>query len=135
MNPLNDFLDGPKTIAGLRFRPVTMGSNAICEQLGLTLFTGSTKELIPQSDEEQEREAKQQIVAFTWLHSHPLPEVLAAIRNGTSDAAIQEFAFSLLPSHLPVIVAEINRISTASAAASIEVAPKPGGSDNGAPGN
>ena len=128
MNPLNDFIDGEKTIGGIRFRAFTIGSKAICEQMRLTMFTSGEV-----SDDAGESE--RQLIAFAWLHSEPLENVLIAVRKGTCDAAAQEFGF-MLPVHiLPAIIAEINRISAATAEAAVDVAPKPGGGKDNAPGN
>jgi hypothetical protein len=123
---MNDFLDGEKTIAGLNFRPFTLGSKAACEQMNLSMFlTGETG-----SDAEAER----QMVAFAWLHSAPLKTVLAALRNGTANECAQEFGFSVVISAMPELVAEINRISRAAAEASVDIMPKPGSKDD-SPGN
>lgn len=123
---MNDFLDGEKTVAGLKFRPFTLGSKAACEQMKLSMFlTGETG---------SESEAERQMVAFAWIHSAPLKTVLAALRNGTADEAAQEFGFSISLSAMPELVAEINRISRAAAEASVDVQPKPGGKDD-SPGN
>lgn len=128
MNALNDFLDGEKIIGGIRFRAFTIGSKAICEQMRLTMFTSGEV-----SDDPGESE--RQLIAFTWLHSEPLENVLTAARNGTCDAAAQEFGFTLPVHILPAIITEINRISAATAEASVDVAPKPGGGKDNAPGN
>ena len=123
---MNDFLDGEKTVAGLKFRPFTLGSKAACEQMKLSMFlTGETG-----SDSEAER----QMVAFAWIHAAPLKTVLAALRSGTADEAAQEFGFGVSLSAMPELVAEINRISRASAEASVDVMPKPGAKDD-SPGN
>ena len=128
MTQLNDFLDGEKLIGGITFRPFTIGSKAGCEQMGLTMFTTGEQ---PTSEGESER----QLIAFAWLHSQPLPEVLTALRNGTASDAAQAFGFTVPITTLPAIIAEINRISAATAAATVDVAQKPGGSKDAAPGN
>ena len=128
MTLLNDFLDGEKLIGGITFRPFTIGSKAVCEQMGLTMFTTGE---VSSADGESER----QLIAFAWLHSKPLSEVLTALRNGTASNAAQEFGFTIPVSVLPAIIAEINRISAATAEASVDVAQKPGGSKDNAPGN
>lgn len=123
---MNDFLDGEKTVAGLKFRPFTLGSKAACEQMNLSMFlTGETG---------SESEAERQMVAFAWIHSAPLKTVLAALRNGTAEEAAQEFGFTITPQMSPDIIREINRISRAAAEASVDVLPKPGGKDD-SPGN
>jgi hypothetical protein len=124
MTQLDDFLDGPKIIGGLQFRPFTIGSKIICQQLNLTLFT--TGEV-----SEEEGEADRQIAAFTWLHCAPLKEVLAAIRNKRADEASLEYAFALNPSSMPEIVLEINRISKQAAKNTVEVDSPESDSDSG----
>jgi len=128
MNEIHDFLDGEKTIGGIRFRAFTIGSKAICEQMRLTMFTSGEV-----SDDAGESE--RQLIAFTWLHSEPLENVLTAVRNGTCDSAAQCFGFTLPVHILPAIISEINRISAASAEASVDVAQKPGAGKETALGN
>lgn len=119
MTPLNDFLDGEKTIGGLVFRPFTIGSKAICEQLGLSLFVTGDGADAP-------GEADRQIAAFAWLHAAPLPEVLKAIREKRAEEAALEFSFSLNLKSLNAIVAEINRISKQASENSVEIEPTAG---------
>ena len=128
MNALNDFLDGEKKVASLTLRPFTIGSKLGCEQLNLTMFTTGE---VPGENSEAER----QIVTFAWLHSQPLPKVLAAIRNGTANEAAEEFAYTVPIEDLPAVIAEINRISLAVTAANVDVLPKPGNGGDDAPGN
>lgn len=129
MTELNDFLDGPKTIAGVTFRPFTMGSKALCEQMNLTLFTTGN---LP--DGAQDGESDRQIIAFTWIHAAPLSDVLAAVRHRQADAAALEFGFAMPVSSMNAIVREINRISKQAAENAVEVEEKPG-SKSDAPGN
>jgi len=128
MNPLNDFLDGEKKVASLTLRPFTIGSKLACEQLNLTMFT--TGEV---SDENSE--AERQLMAFAWLHSQPLPKVLAAIRNGTANEAAEEFAYTVPIGDLPAVIAEINRVSLAVTAANVDVLQKASNCGDDAPGN
>jgi len=128
MNEIHDFLDGEKMVGGLNFRPYTIGSKAACEQMRLTMFTDGTS---PENDGESER----QLIAFAWIQSQPLPEVITALRNGTASARAEEFGWTVPVSSLPAIISEINRISAASTAAAVEVAPKPGRGKDNAPGN
>ena len=130
MTQLNDFLDGPKTIAGVNFRAFTMGSKALCEQMKLTLFTTGTV-----SEDAREGESDRQIIAFTWIHAAPLTEVLSAVRNGKADDAAFEFGFSMPVGSLNAIVAEINRISKQAADNAVEVEEKPESKSGDAPGN
>jgi hypothetical protein len=106
-------------IGGLRLRPFSLGTLNVCRQLDLTLFLDGEAEL---GDEEKQR----QIVAFAWVQSAPLTEVLAALRTGTGNERIAEFEFQLDVAALPELITEIQRISELAAAAAVEVAPKPG---------
>jgi hypothetical protein len=128
MTPLNDFLDGEKTIAGLRFRPFTLGSKAACEQMKLTMFTNTSEGL---SDDEIQK----QITAFTWLHTQPLKVVLEALRTGKSEEAVEEFGFGISFNLLPHLISEITRISEAAKEAAVEVVEKATTKDTDEPGN
>jgi hypothetical protein len=123
---MNDFLDGEKTVAGLKFRPFTLGSKAACEQMGLSMFlTGETG---------SENDAERQMVAFTWIHTAPLKTVITALRNSTAAEEAEELGFSITPQMSAEIIREINRISRAAADAAVDVMPKPGAKDD-SPGN
>lgn len=116
-------------IAGLRLRPFSLGTLNVCRQLDLTLFLDGEADL---GDEEKQR----QIVAFAWVQSAPLSEVLGALRTGTANEKIAEFEFQMDVAALPQLIIEIQRISELAAAAAVEVAPKPGASgEEGAPPN
>lgn len=128
MNLLNDFLDGEKKVASLTLRPFTIGSKLACEQLNLTMFT--TGEVSTENSD-----AERQLMMFAWLHSQPLPKVLAAIRNGTAKESAEEFAFSVPIGDLQAVISEINRISLAVTSANVDVQQKPGSGGDDAPGN
>jgi hypothetical protein len=128
MTQINDFIDGEKTIGGLVFRPFTMGSKAACAQMDLSMFTNPEKPLI-------EAEAERQVVAFTWLHVKPLPEVLRALREGRANDEAQAFGFDLEPHSVTQIISEINRISEQAKKNAVEVVEKSGTKDKDAPGN
>ena len=115
-------------LGGLRLRPFSLGTLNVCRQLELTLFLDGEAEL---GDEEKQR----QIVAFAWVQSATLTEVLAALRTGTANERIAEFEFQLDVAALPELITEIQRISELAAAAAVEVAPKPGrsGEDDAPP--
>lgn len=119
MTPLNDFLDGPKMIGGIEFRPFTFGSKALCEQLELSIFISGTT---PDDPEEIDR----QMIAFTWIHSAPLNDVLRAVREKRAKEAAWEFGFRIPMSALGDIVAEINRVSKQAAQNAVDVEQKPG---------
>lgn len=115
-------------VGGLHLRPFSLGTLNVCRQLNLTLFLDGEAEL---DDDEKQR----QIVAFAWVQSAPLAEVLAALRNDTARERIAEFEFQLDLATLPELIVEIQRISELAAAAAVEVAPKPGrsGEDDAPP--
>jgi len=121
--------DGHTKVGSLRLRPFSLGTLNLCRRLNLTLFLDETVEL---TDEEKQR----QIVAFAWAQSAPLPDVLAALRTHTADEKIEEFEFGLAVGDLPALLDEIQRIGELAAAATVDVAPKPGASgEEGTPPN
>ena len=128
MTQINEFLDGEKTIAGMVFRPFTMGSKAACAQMNLSMFTSPEKPLT-------ETDAERQIVAFTWLHVKPLPEVLRALREGRADDEAQAFGFEIEPNAITQIISEINRISEQAKKNAVQVIEKNMTKDKDAPGN
>ena len=128
MTPINDFLDGDKTIAGMVFRPFTMGSKAACSQMDLSMFTQPEKPLT-------EAESERQVIAFTWLHVKPLPEVLRALREGRANDEAQAFGFELEPHAVTQIISEINRISDQAKKNAVDVVERSGTKDKDAPGN
>ena len=122
------FAEGPARIGELRLRPLSFGTINLCRQLSLTLFLDEQADL---PDEEKQR----QLIAFAWIQSAPLSEVLEAVRNGRMQERVDEFAFSLSIDMLPALMAEVSRISRLAAAAAVEVMPKPGDREEGAPPN
>jgi hypothetical protein len=123
-----DPAQGETVIGGLHLRSFSLGTLNVCRQLDLTLFLDDEVDL---SDEEKQR----QIVAFAWVQSAPLSEVLSALRTGNAIERIAEFEFQLDVAALPELITEIQRISELAAAAAVEVAPKPGrsGEDDAPP--
>lgn len=128
MTEIDDLIDGEKLVGGILLRPFTMGSQAACKQMRLSMFTdGET----PSSEEE----ANRQIMAFAWLHSAPLPKVLQALRNGTADQEVELFGFKVEPATMRKLIEEINRISKRAAENSVDVIPRNGSITEDAPGN
>lgn len=66
-------------VAGLKLRPFSLGTLNLCRRLGLSLFTGAQDAEV--CDEEKQR----QIVAFLFLQSRPMDEVLRAVRSTNFD--------------------------------------------------
>ena len=123
------FAEGPAHIGDLRLRSLSFGTINLCRQLNLSLFLDEQVEL---PDEEKQR----QLIAFAWIQSAPLPEVLEAVRSRKVQERLDEFAFSLSIDMLPGLMVEVARISKLAAAAAVEVMPKPGDRDEeGAPPN
>ena len=123
------FAEGPAYIGDLRLRSLSFGTINLCRQMNLSLFLDEQVEL---SDEEKQR----QLIAFAWIQSAPLPEVLEAVRTRKVQERLDEFAFLLSIDMLPALMVEVSRISKLAAAAAIEVMPKPGDRDEeGAPPN
>ncbi|MCB1210032.1 MAG: hypothetical protein KDK97_11925 [Verrucomicrobiales bacterium] len=123
------FAEGPAQIGELRLRSLSFGTINLCRQLNLSLFLDEQVEL-------PEEEKQRQLVAFAWVQSAPLSEVLEAVRTGKVQERLDAFAFSLSIGMLPALMAEVSRISRLAAAAAVEVMPKPGDRDDeGAPPN
>lgn len=123
-------LDGPRSIEGIKLRAFSFGSLQLCRVLKLTLFT---EEADPYA-EEDEGEDQRQLVAFAWLQSEPLDEVLEAVADGTAEAKILKFSFTLDLSNLTPLMNEVNRISSGISAAAFEAHPKHKGSTDSPPG-
>jgi hypothetical protein len=116
------FAEGPAHIGDLRLRSLSFGTINLCRQMNLSLFLDEQVEL---SDEEKQR----QLIAFAWIQSAPLPEVLEAVRTRKVQERLDEFAFLLSIDMLPALMVEVSRISKLAAAAAVEVMPKPGDRD------
>lgn len=76
-----------------------------------------------------------QLTAFAWLQSAPLPEVKAAVREGRWEQEVEDFSFGLSMEELPLLLAEVERIAKLAEAAAVQVKPKPGTGEKGAPKN
>jgi hypothetical protein len=122
------FLETKRAVGSLTLRPFTIGSMTACRKLGLTLFTGENTKL---STEETQR----QVVAFAWLQSTPVPEVLQAIQRGIAEAEIDAFEWMLEPTDLPFLEREINRLSEGISVASVDVIQRDAPKDPNEPGN
>lgn len=117
-------------VAGLKLRPFSLGTLNLCRRLGLTLFTGQQDDGV--SDDEKQR----QIVAFLFLQSRPMDEVLRAVRSPDfDDDYLLPFSLTLPLSTIPDAVSEIQRIMDAAGAAVVEIERKPGAQTDDAPPN
>jgi hypothetical protein len=115
------FTQAPAEIAGLKLRSFSLGSLSICRRVKLTMLTG---EAAPETLTEDEKQ--QQIVAFLYIQSQPIPEVLKAIQSPRFfDETILPFSLTLPMEAFPQAIAEIQRVIDAASAAFVEVQPKP----------
>jgi hypothetical protein len=81
-----------------------------------------------------ETETQRQIITFAWMQSAPLDEVVTAVLDGTAERCVLKFAFGITFEMIPVLMAEINRISAMVAASSVRVESKHPSDEGDAPG-
>jgi hypothetical protein len=125
------FTQAPAEIAGLKLRPFSLGSLSICRRLKLTMLTGEADAETLSEDEKQ-----QQIVAFLYIQSQPIPEVLQAIQSPRFfDETVLPFSLSLPMEAFPEAIREIQRVIDSASAAFVEVQPKPDEKPEDAPPN
>jgi hypothetical protein len=125
------FTQAPPEIAGLKLRPFSLGSLSICRRLKLTMLTGGAD---PESLTEEEKQ--QQIVAFLYVQSQPIPEVLRAIQSSRFfDETILAFSLELPMEAFPQAIREIQRVIDTASAAFVEVQAKPDDRPEDAPPN
>lgn len=122
------FLEPQLKAGGLKLRPFTIGSMTACRKLKLTVFTGEADNLSPE-------EIQRQVVAFAWVQGAPLSDVLVALRNGTAQAAVDEFEWQISPGDIRALESEISRISRMSEAATVDVVQRNTPHDPDEPGN
>jgi hypothetical protein len=125
------FSEASCEIAGLKLRPFSLGSLSICRRVKLTMLTG---EVSPESLSDDEKQ--QQIVAFLFIQSQPIPEVLRAIQSPRFlDDTILPFSLRLPMEAFPLAIREIQRVIDLASAAFVEVQPKPDEKPEDAPPN
>lgn len=125
------FTQASAEIAGLKLRPFSLGSLSICRRLKLTMLTGEADAETLSEDEKQ-----QQIVAFLYVQSQPIPEVLKAIQSPRFfDETVLPFSLSLPMEAFPEAIREIQRVIDSASAAFVEVQPKPDEKPEDAPPN
>lgn len=122
--------EGEVTINGRKIRPFSFGSLTVCRRLKFTLFTQEGS-----ADEMSEDETMRQLAGFFWIQSQPPREILAHVRAGTANEAIDEFQFDVDVSDLPAIMRRVKEISKLAGEAAVDVAPKPNSKAEGEPGN
>lgn len=124
------FAESAGELLGIELRPITLGTLNLCRRLGLSLVLQPEREY-----EFSEAERQRQALLFVWLHSAPLNDVLAAVRDGSWQTAFSAFTETDSQIVLPFVLAEIRRVSQLVEAALVEVLPKPGrGADDDVPG-
>ena len=125
------FTQPPAEIAGLRLRPFSLGSLSICRRVKLTMLTGEADPQTLSDDEKQ-----QQIVAFLFIQSQPVPDVLRAIQSPDFlGEHVLPFSLGLPMEAFPQAIREIQRVIDAASAAFVEVLPKPDDKPEDAPPN
>lgn len=122
------FLEKGFQIGDFKFRPFGAMTLEYCKMMRLTMFVEDQG-----GDDEKDKLADdgaiRQIVAFAWLQSAPLDDVIDHLDAQTWERAVKRYGLEL-----PVtVLTELSRKITASAvrvnAAAVEVVPKPGAKD------
>lgn len=108
---------------GLELRPFTFGTLQLCRKLGLDIFTGE-REVTEDEGGDVDGDSLSQIQTFIWLQSQPVKDVLRAVKNGTWEDEVLEFAFGLELSDMNEIMASINEIGDVASTA-VDVVEKP----------
>lgn len=128
-----EFTKSPATVAGRELRPFTFGSLLICRQLGLTLITGEA------GDEEIPEEEKQsQLLAFVYIQTAPVPEVIRAAGAGPErfrSETLLPWSMNLPLTAIPEAAVALRQIIDAAQAAVVEVLPRSGDNEGDAPPN
>ena len=125
-------LDGPKEVAGIELRPFTLGSLQAARKLGLRMFAED-----PSDEEIEPGQEEREMVAFAWIQSAPLSEVLGSLRKGVDVAweKIDEFSWSLDMDRFQLFSQELEKLGMMVGETIVEVVPKDqGGKDETPPG-
>ena len=105
-----------KTIGGIKMRPFSIGSKQVADLLNLTIFSGG--------EATSEIELQRQINTFVWMQSAPLDDVAEAVANNSAGKASLIYSLGIELTHLPDIIAEIERIGQQVAANEVRVESK-----------
>lgn len=127
---IDSIVEGPSQIelvdgSSITIRPFTFGSLTLAQKIGLTIFTG--EEEVPEDEQNEDSldlRMLEQLKAFFWMQSKPIPEVLKAVREGTWQDAVEEFGMYLPMHKMHEMMQEVNRISSMTAEAAVDVLPK-----------
>ena len=120
-------LDGPTEAAGIDLRPFTLGSLQAARKLGLKMFAEEISE-----EEMEPGQEEREMVAFAWIQSAPLSEVLGSLRKGTDEAwaKIDEFAWGLDMEKFHLFSKELEKLGMMVSETIVEVVPKEQAGDN-----
>ncbi len=116
-------LETGNSAAGIELRPFTFGTLQLCRKLGLDIFTGE-REASETEDGDFDDDSLTQIQTFIWMQSQPLKQVLRAVKNGSWEDEVLEFAFGLELADMNEIMASINEIGDVATTA-VDVVEKP----------
>ena len=115
------FIQSTTEIAGLKLRPFSLGSFNICRKLKLSILTGEG------NTEISEEEKQNQILAFIYIQTQPIADVLKAIKSPSFfDDYVLPFSMSLPINAMPAAISEIHRVIDEASSAFVEVLPKKG---------
>lgn len=119
--------DGVQELAGLSLRPFSLGTLELCQQLGLTLFSGGG---VPSDAAERMR----QVAAYLFVQSEPLAEVLKAVDAPDFEQAyLRPFKFRLTPGVVERAWGLIEENLSRAGAAMVAIEPRPGRDSGDAP--
>ena len=123
-------LDGPKEVAGIELRPFTLGSLQAARKLGLRMFAEELSD-----DELEPGQEESEMIAFAWIQSAPLNEVLRALRKGKEAAweKIDEFAWGLDMDKFQFFAQELEKLGNMVGETVVEVVPKDNGGKEDTP--
>jgi hypothetical protein len=124
-----NFTDGMISAGDLVLRPFTLGTLDLCQEIGLTLFTGESADDISTSDKTR------QAATYLWMQSEPIDSVLAAVEKGKVKETVRRWMFKIPPSVLEEATPKIMASIEAATAARVEVEEKPDHKPETAPPN
>jgi len=127
------FFEGDTIIENITLRPMSLMTGRACRKLGLSIFLRSPEEAA-KADPISEDEISRQLVAFAWAQSEPVSLVRRALDDGSALDLAADFEAQLHPSVIAQLTEQLFKISKRISAAQIEIVPRPGSAEEGAPG-
>src|SRR4029077_18172712 len=92
-------------VGTLKLRPFSLGTLSLCRRLKLDMITGDRS-----ADDLTDDEKQMQIVAFIFIQTQPMLEVLRAVKDPDfMTNFILPFSMELPMDYLPKVVAELQR--------------------------